>query len=293
MTRRPSRLVVRTPLLRRELDERYKPNPRTLRVFIAGWVIQDGSFPRASVGDAADVVLEHCSSADAPSIRDETRTATARPAYGRGPTRHRDGQLRWLHLLYGDGWSSQWWTDEPTHGPVTLTGIFSAGSGELNGIDTPPRVCGRITRMHLVHKQVEPMDNGWTGIAGTDRLTAIEMVPAAGNWSPTEKTQDGDFVESGVLLELDLDNVPTMPTPFVAGAVTLDGNTVWVMPSRIRSCFAFGLRAQRRSSPATFCRRRSSHRSTAGYVEYMPSTTGSGTRPSTTPTTAPLIPTGR
>ncbi|QCB50349.1 hypothetical protein E5720_05045 [Rhodococcus sp. PAMC28707] len=204
-------------------------NPRTLRVFIAGWVIQDGSFPRASIGDAADVVLEHCSSADAPSICDETRTATARPAYGRGPTRHRDGQWRWLHLLYGDGWSSKWWTDEPTHGPVTLTGIFSAGSGELNGIDTPPRVCGRITRMHLVHKQVEPMDNGWTGVAGTDRLTEIETVPAAGRWWPTEKTKDGDFVESGVLLELDLDNVPTKPTPFAAGAVTLDGNTVWVM----------------------------------------------------------------
>lgn len=31
---------------------------RTLRVFVPSWVIDDGSFPRASLGDTVDVLLE-------------------------------------------------------------------------------------------------------------------------------------------------------------------------------------------------------------------------------------------
>lgn len=204
-------------------------NPRTLRVFVAGWVIQDGSFPHAAVGDNADVTLKHYSTTDAPSPCDETRTAIARPAYGKAPVKHPDGHLKWLHLLYGDGWSSQWWTDEPTNGPVTLTGIFSADFGYLNGIDQPPRVYGRIHRMHLVHKQVQPIDNGWTTIEGTDHLTEIETVPAANEWWPTTTTQDGDFLAAGILIELDLDDTPALPTQFVAGALAVSGNTIWVM----------------------------------------------------------------
>lgn len=203
--------------------------PRTLRVFVAGWVIQDGSFPRASVGDIADVVLEHHPS-PVPSARDEARTAIARPAYGTAPSRYRDGRLRWLHLAYGDGWSSQWWTDEPTNGPVTLTGIFSAGLGGF-GIDMPPHVLGRIVRMFLVHRKVQPTGNGWAGVDGTDQLTEIDTVPIENDWWPSETTTEGDLVASGILIDLDLDDVPERPTPFVAGAVAVDGDCVWVMHS--------------------------------------------------------------
>ncbi|OLT34186.1 hypothetical protein C5142_15050 [Rhodococcus sp. BGS-1C] len=203
--------------------------PRTLRVFVAGWVIQDGSFPRASVGDIADVVLEHYPS-PVPSARDETRMAIARPAYGKAPSRYRDGRLRWLHLVYGDGWSSQWWTDEPTNGPVTLTGIFSASLGGF-GIDMPPQVLGRIVRMFLVHSQVRPTGNGWAGVDGTDQLTEIDTVPIENDWWPSETTTEGDLVASGILIDLDLDDVPVRPTPFVAGAVAAAGDCLWVMHS--------------------------------------------------------------
>lgn len=203
-------------------------NSRSIRVFVAAWVIEDGSFPRASLGDLADVVLEHHPS-NAPSICDESVTAIARPAYGRAPVEHRDG-LRWLHLVYGDGWSSQWWADESTNGPVTLTGMFSAVLGN-RGIDEPPRVRGRILRIHLVHRQVRPTDNGWTGVDGTDRLTELDRVPISIDWSPTEATKTGDLLASGILVELDLDDVPMLPTRFVAGAVATDGATVWVMHS--------------------------------------------------------------
>ena len=65
--------------------------PRTLRVFVPGWVIGDGSFPRAAVGEAVDVSLVLHSAGDTPSVCDETRTAIARPAYGRAPVTGPDG----------------------------------------------------------------------------------------------------------------------------------------------------------------------------------------------------------
>ncbi|MDV6264089.1 hypothetical protein [Rhodococcoides yunnanense] len=203
-------------------------NPRTIRVFVAAWVIEDGSFPRASLGDTADVVLEHHSS-DTPSVCDESVTAIARPAYGRVPVDYRDG-LRWLHLVYGDGWSSRWWSKESTNGPVTLTGMFSACLDD-RAIDDPPHVRGHIIRIHLVHKQVRPSDHGWTGVDGTDRLTEIDRVPISIDWWPTQATKAGGLLASGILVELDLDDAPVLPTRFVAGAVSTDGNTVWVMHS--------------------------------------------------------------
>lgn len=205
-------------------------SPRTLRVFVAGWVIQDGSFPRASVGDLADVALEHYSLADAPSPCDETRTAIARPAYGRAPSMHCDGRLLWLHLVYGDGWSAQWWTDEPTDGEVTLTGTFNAMLTDF-GVDAPPRVHGRIRSMHLVDQQVRPTENGWTTIDGTNQLTEIDAIPVAHEWWPSKDTEDGGFVASGVLIDIDLDDNPSSLRPFVAGAVTIRGNSIWVMHS--------------------------------------------------------------
>ena len=202
--------------------------PRSIRVFVAAWVIEDGSFPRASVGDKADVVLEYHSS-DVRSVCDESVTAIARPAYGRAPVQYRNG-LRWLHLVYGDGWSSRWWSTESTNGPVTLTGLFSACLDD-RGIDDPPHARGRILRMHLVHKQVRPTDNGWAGVDGTDRLTETDRVPISIDWWPTQATKAGDLLASGILVELDLDDAPILPTRFVAGAVATDGDTVWVMHS--------------------------------------------------------------
>ena len=109
--------------------------PRTLRVLVPGWVIGDGSFPRAAVGDVVDVSSVLYSAGDTPSACDETRTAIARPAYGRTPVNCPDGGIRWLHLVYGDGWSSQWWNDRALRGPVTLTG-FSAQTSRTTEAET-------------------------------------------------------------------------------------------------------------------------------------------------------------
>ena len=143
---------------------------------------------------------------------------------------HRDGRLLWLHLVYGDGWSAQWWADTPTNGEVTLTGTFNAMLTDF-GVDTPPRVHGRVRSMHLVDEQVRSIENGWTTIDGTDRLTEIDAIPVAHDWWPSKDTEDGDFVSSGVLIDIDLDDNPSSLGPFAAGAVTIRGNSIWVMHS--------------------------------------------------------------
>lgn len=203
--------------------------PRTLRVFVPGWVIGDGSFPRAAVGDIVDVSLVLYSAVDTPSVCDETRTAIARPAYGRAPVTGPDGALHWLHLVYGDGWSSQWWTDRAVRGPVTLTGVFSADLEDDRGRDRPGRVCGRVRRIHLVERRVRRLDNGWDQIPGSDRLSEVDAVPNDLDWFPTETTRDGDFVTAGVLVELDLNARSDSKPAFRAGAVAVHENIVWVM----------------------------------------------------------------
>ncbi|MBY6389269.1 hypothetical protein HG717_36005 (plasmid) [Rhodococcus erythropolis] len=203
--------------------------PRTLRVFVPGWVIGDGSFPRAAVGDVVDVSLVLYSAGDAPSVCNETRTAIACPAYGRAPVTGPDGALRWLHLVYGDGWSSQWWTDSAVRGPVTLTGVFSADLEDDRGQDRPGKVYGRARRIHLVERRVSRLDNGWGQIPGSDRLSEVGAVPNDVSWWPTGTTRDGDFVAVGVLVELDLNTRSDSTPPFRAGAVAVHENIVWVM----------------------------------------------------------------
>ncbi|MGF0311246.1 hypothetical protein [Rhodococcus sp. IEGM1428] len=143
---------------------------------------------------------------------------------------HRDGRLLWLHLVYRDGWSARWWNDEPTDGEITLTGTFNAMLTDF-GVDAPPRVHGRIRLMHLVEKQVRPIENGWTTIDGTDRLIEIDAIPVAHDWWPSKDTKDGDFIASGVLIEMDLDHSPPSLRPFAAGAVTIRRDSIWVMHS--------------------------------------------------------------
>ncbi|MFC1473104.1 hypothetical protein [Rhodococcus qingshengii] len=203
--------------------------PRTLRVFVPGWVIGDGSFPRAALGDVVDVSLVLYSACDTPSVCDETRTAIVRPAYGRAPVAGPDGALRWLHLVYGDGWSSQWWTDRAVRGPLALTGVFSADLEDDRGRDRPGRVYGRVRRIHLVERGVRRLDNAWEQIPGADRLSEADAVPNDVSWWPTDTTRDGDFVATGVLVELDLNARSEREPAFKAGAVSVYENIVWVM----------------------------------------------------------------
>ncbi|AYJ47039.1 hypothetical protein [Rhodococcus sp. P1Y] len=204
---------------------------RSLRVFVAGWVIDDGSFPRAAIGDIVDVTLSVDSEDEAPTACDETRSAIARPAHGCAPRTLPSGKPHWLHLVYGDGWSGTWWADRRFDGPVTVSGLFCADL-ENGALDTPSRTVGRVTRIHRVDKQVRRTETGWTSMSGTERLTESTGPVTQVDWWPSDNTEDGDFVPTGLLVELDLDEAPDYEPSFRAGALSAADDILWVADKR-------------------------------------------------------------
>ncbi|MFV9459548.1 hypothetical protein ACNJ7E_39740 [Rhodococcus sp. NM-2] len=148
--------------------------------------------------------------------------------FGHTPYSDPEGGLRWPLEAIGDGWSAEWLSDRPVTGRVELTGrlvvdIFWTGS------DNPVLVRGRVRRVQLVEQLIEHTGSGLRAVDGTETLTDLESTPHRfwSNWE-TPSTED-HFQGTGVLLDLDLDDVPAPRVEFVAGAVSVDGPDVWVM----------------------------------------------------------------
>ncbi|MFC9790075.1 hypothetical protein [Rhodococcus sp. NPDC127528] len=148
--------------------------------------------------------------------------------FGHTPYSDPDGGLRWPHEVIGDGWSAEWLSDRPLTGRVDLTGRLFVDIGSRRS-DNPVPVRGRVRRVQLVEQRIEHSGSGLRAVDGTERLTEVEATPGRfwSNWD-TPSTED-HFEEVGVLLDLDLDDVPATEGEFVAGAVSVDGPDVWVM----------------------------------------------------------------
>ncbi|NKT45584.1 hypothetical protein GS676_22395 [Rhodococcus hoagii] len=200
---------------------------RMLAVFVPGWVLDDRSLAPPAVGDLVETPLTF-GEAEAPSASyTQTFRATARPAYGRMPGSDPARGLRWLHELSGDGWSCSWWADRPTTGRVEVRGILFADL--IMGPDSPPPVRGRVRRVRVVGQLFERTPTGIRRVGGSERLTEVEATPHIFWSSPEPRTDDDPYVPVGVLLDLDLDDVPATDSEFVAGAVSVDGTDIWVM----------------------------------------------------------------
>ncbi|AWK75056.1 hypothetical protein CBI38_29405 [Rhodococcus oxybenzonivorans] len=201
---------------------------RTLAVFFPGWVLDDRSLAPA-VGDLVEEILTFSTTGSTPSPCSDTVRATARPAFGHTPLGDPEGGPRWLLEVAGDGWVAAWWSDRPVRGRVELTGRFVVGL-DSGGSDDPAPVRGRVRRVRVVEQRLERTGTGGVRIVdGTERLTEVEATPHRlwTNWDMP--SDDEQFIESGVLVDLDLDDVPTTGSEFVAGAVSVDGPDVWVM----------------------------------------------------------------
>ncbi|MGW5076556.1 hypothetical protein [Rhodococcus sp. NPDC004095] len=130
--------------------------------------------------------------------------------------------------MIGDGWSAEWLSDRPLAGRVELTGRLFAGI-RWAGSDHPVRVRGRVRRVQLVEQRIEHAGRGLRVVDGTERLTEVESTPHR-HWSNWDMPSTEDhFQGTGVLVDLDLDDVPATKGEFVAGAVSVDGPDVWVM----------------------------------------------------------------
>lgn len=190
---------------------------RILRVHISGWVLDDRALPPPAVSDVIEVLLSFVASADSPSSHDESIRAIVRPLFGHRPGVHPEMGMRWPVELTGDGWSAGWQSHSPFAGSATLHGRFVADVG-AGGSSDAVAVRGRVRRVQLMeHRQ------------GVERLIDVQCTPRR-FWSDDSEVTDDGFVGSGVLVELDLDDVPARSDPgFAPGSVATDGFDVWVM----------------------------------------------------------------
>ncbi|TQF68250.1 hypothetical protein FK531_14165 [Rhodococcus spelaei] len=199
---------------------------RTLPVFVPGWVLDDRSLAPPALGDLVDVVLTF-DPTDPTVPGAHTVRATVRPLLGLTPYGEPDGELRWPHEVVGDGWSAEWLSDRPLAGRVELTGRLFAGIS-WTASDDPVRVRGRVRRVRVVEHRVDRTDRGLRAVDGTERLTDVEAAPRR-FWSNWDVQSEDHFQETGVLIDLDVDDVPATEVGFVAGAVAVHGADVWVM----------------------------------------------------------------
>ncbi|GAB2645079.1 hypothetical protein ABI214_11580 [Prescottella soli] len=200
---------------------------RTLAVFVPGWILDDRSLAPPTVGDLVETVLAFDPAQSPPASYAQTFRATARPAYGRMPGNDPETDLCWLHEVSGDGWAAKWWANRPTTGRVEVHGTLVADLAV--GSDNPVPVRGRVRRVRLVSQLLERSSTGTRLVGGTERLTEVESTPHI-FWSSQEpRSEDDPYVLTGVLVDLDLDDVPATDSEFVAGAVSISGSDVWVM----------------------------------------------------------------
>lgn len=201
---------------------------RTLAVFVLGWILDDGALAPPARGDVVDVVLTFHPTGATPSPCGQTVRATVRPMFGHTPYNHPEDGPRWPLEVIGDGWSAEWLSDRPRAGRVELTGRLFVDIS-WTAWDDPARVRGRVRRVRLVEQRFEHTGSGWRAVDDTERLTEVESTPRR-HWSHwAAPSTESHFQEVGVLVDLDLEDVPGAEVGFVAGAVSVDGSDVWVM----------------------------------------------------------------
>ncbi|CAM2991183.1 Phage tail protein [Prescottella defluvii] len=196
-------------------------------MFVPGWILDDRSLAPPAVGDLVETHLTFGEAETPPASYAQTFRATARPAYGHMPGGDPESGLHWLHELSGDGWAAKWYADRPTTSRVEVHGAlfadFDMGSGD------PLPVRGRVRRVRVVSHRRERTPTGTRLVHGSERLTDVEATPRI-FWSSQEPASEDDpYVLTGVLVDLDLDDVPATDSEFVAGAVSISGTDVWVM----------------------------------------------------------------
>lgn len=223
--------------------------PRTLRVLVGTLPIEDGQTPPPVVGEVGHfrllfVEAEH----DGPDATVVTVQARAEPAGDGSPSRGglmwdgtvRDDPPHWSTMLHGNGWTASWQAPRPVVGQVVLRGTVV---GDLNG----GQVRGRVTRARVVSETFDLTDPDHPRIPALQRLREVDTGPRRfdhGLVAPPDAPSTGWFspvpgdpyvVETGVLVDLDLDDVPPLPLrpTIVPGALSVHARDVWVADTRL------------------------------------------------------------
>ncbi|MCR5978411.1 hypothetical protein GDN83_11855 [Gordonia jinghuaiqii] len=205
---------------------------RTLTVLVDELAISDGQIdpPEVGVVTSFPLLFTETSAGEPDSV---TVRGTLEPAE-RGPRKSGDG-WRWSGLLRGDGWTATRRGRRPLTGRVELTGQFMG----VMGIDADGWVRGRVTSVQVATmfwvRDDTPMR--WAPVPRRREYRTVEKSP---RFFSDERAFDGDppalsRCEIGVLITLDLDDVPPLPLRprLVAGDVAACGGRVWAIDSEL------------------------------------------------------------
>ncbi|MGW0252618.1 hypothetical protein ACWDYH_38945 [Nocardia goodfellowii] len=205
---------------------------RIIVVQIGGSIIGDGEIPPPRIGSVIRFPLRFVESSpfdgDVVTVRALLKPSDRDPIlqYTREDTPRR---WQWDGLLHGDGWTASWRGFRPLTGQVELTGRFYADWG----YDSAGRARGRVTRVQLVSERYrrQPGPQGaWEQVPGYRTLRDVDAAPRFFDSSIfLQESGEVDY-EDATLIELDLDDVPELPTrsSLVPGDVSAAGELLWV-----------------------------------------------------------------
>lgn len=215
----------------RHSEDGLRVRPRHLLILVGSLPIEDGRTPPPVVGEIGYFTLSFVEARhDEPDATVSTIRAGAEPLHDGSPCgqgRHWDGTAHerppvWPTVLHGDGWSATWLAPRPVVGQVQSRGTLT---DDLTiGVRTGVR--GLITRTWVVTETIDktnPDHSKWRPIPSEQRLREVEVgprwfdhglvappdLPTEGWYSPMP--DDPYTQEIGVLVDLDLDNVPHRP----------------------------------------------------------------------------------
>lgn len=203
-----------------------------MTVEVENLAIEDASVPPPRVGAIADLPLRfvECAESDdgAVTIRVPLEP-NSRPPIHQYTGENSPRRWQWTGLLRGDGWTATLRTFRPLTGQVHLTGRFHSFLGDDQG-----RVRGRVNRVRIVTERyrLRPGTPGsWELSPGNRNVRDVDASPRFFDrddlYEPAGDEADADI---GVLIDLDLDDVPELPTrpSITAGQVSAGGGVLWV-----------------------------------------------------------------
>lgn len=212
---------------------------RTMTVLVDELAIEDGAIPPPAVGAVASFPLLFCeaSSSDPDVMTIRARLdPSPRPPMWRRAGRRTTERWQWSGLLRGDGWTATWHGTRPMTGDVEMIGQFHG----VMGIDASGSVRGRVTRVQIVSlylTRTTDHPNSWDLLPGSTRTyREVEKAPRFFNDERREDSEEAvRRVEIGVLIDLDLDDVPEKPLRprLLAADVSTSGRNVWVLDNTL------------------------------------------------------------
>lgn len=220
-------------------DRTTRDAPRVLTVLVDQVAIADGQIDPPEVGAVTSFPLmfheTQASEPDVVTVRGELEPVP-------GPPVQRGDGLTWSGLLRGDGWTASWDGRRPRTGRVEVTGQFLG----VMGIDATGHVRGRVTTVQVVSMFWKRVDTRarWEPLARRRDYRRVERSPRffSDERMFTDDPPDVSRSEIGVLITLDLDDVPDLPLRphLVAGDVSASENLVWALDRVLPAATCFG-----------------------------------------------------